>query len=69
MFSRYRSYTCYSEEDGKLVPSIEPTIVKEVSQNEKGKEKITKENKSDIKQGSSKNSKNSENSETENNIK
>jgi hypothetical protein len=24
MFSRYRSYTSYSEENGKLVPSIEP---------------------------------------------
>lgn len=24
MFSRYRSYTTYSEENGKLVPSIEP---------------------------------------------
>jgi hypothetical protein len=24
MFGRYRSYTTYSEENGKLVPSIEP---------------------------------------------
>ncbi len=24
MFSRYRGYTSYSEENGKLVPSIEP---------------------------------------------
>lgn len=30
MFSRYRSYTCYSEENGKLVPSVEP---KDISQN------------------------------------
>ena len=27
MFSRYRSYTTYSEENGKLVPSIEPTLI------------------------------------------
>lgn len=26
MFSRYRSYTCYSEENNKLVPSVEPTV-------------------------------------------
>jgi hypothetical protein len=28
MFSRYRSYTTYSEENGKLVPSVEPIEVK-----------------------------------------
>lgn len=32
MFSRYRSYTCYSEENGKLVPSIEPQITKDTQQ-------------------------------------
>lgn len=30
MFSRYRSYTCYSEEDGKLVPSAEPSVKQQV---------------------------------------
>jgi hypothetical protein len=28
MFSRYRSYTTYSEENGRLVPSVEPIEVK-----------------------------------------
>jgi len=28
MFSRYRSYTTYSEENGKLVPLVEPIEVK-----------------------------------------
>jgi hypothetical protein len=27
MFSRYRSYTTYSEENGKLVPSVEPQLI------------------------------------------
>ncbi len=64
MFSRYRCYTSYSEEDGKLVPSVEPTIVKDVTQQEK--EKITKEskeNKLNIKEGTI------EGRETEINIK
>jgi hypothetical protein len=53
MLSRYRCYSTYSEEDGKLVPSTEPIKVKEVTQQEK--EKITKEskeNKLHIKEGS-----------------
>jgi hypothetical protein len=28
MLSRYRSYTTYSEENGRLVPSVEPIEVK-----------------------------------------
>jgi hypothetical protein len=32
MFSRYRSYTCYSEENGKLVPSIEPKVINTVQE-------------------------------------
>lgn len=31
MFSRYRSYTTYSEENGRLVPSVEPIEVKTTS--------------------------------------
>ncbi len=34
MFSRYRSYTTYSEENGKLVPSIEPNISKLTNKSE-----------------------------------
>jgi hypothetical protein len=52
MFSRYRSYTCYSEENGKLVPSVEPKVtndtkdekMRENTQKDKeNKDKITKE--------------------------
>jgi hypothetical protein len=29
MLSRYRCYTAYSEENGKLVPAVEPNVKKE----------------------------------------
>lgn len=37
MFSRYRSYTCYSEENGKLVPSIEPMVTQSTTEKEQQK--------------------------------
>jgi len=44
MIKRLRSYTSYSEENGKLVPSIEPHLVQSFEKSPKRDPKQLKEN-------------------------
>ena len=44
MIKRLRSYTSYSEENGKLVPSIEPHLVQSFEKSPKRDPKQIKEN-------------------------